>query len=68
MQCGGLRHVAWRSGLCFKHRGGRQKPCSVEGCGTLAKTKGLCGKHGGGRQKPCSVEGCGTLAQSKGLW
>ena len=41
------------------------KPCSVEGCGALARSRGLCKKHRGGM--PCSVEGCGTLAHSKGL-
>ena len=50
------------------HGGSKRKPCSVEGCGTLAVSRGLCVKHGGDTaRKPCLVEGCGTLARNRGL-
>jgi hypothetical protein len=45
-----------------------RKPCSVEGCSTLAQVRGLCMPHGGSSsRKPCSVEGCSTLSASRGL-
>ena len=42
-----------------------RKPCSVEGCSTLANLRGLCGKHGGYTR--CREEGCEKAAQSGGL-
>ena len=42
---------------CWKHGGGRNKPCSVAGCTTTSKRKGLCAKHGGGQAK-CVSGGC----------
>jgi hypothetical protein len=42
-----------------------RKPCSVEGCSTLAAVRGLCKKHGGYTR--CREEGCEKQAQSGGL-
>ena len=55
-----------RGGLCIAHGGvDSKKPCSVEGCTTLANRWGLCGKHGGSAR--CSEEGCDKLAKKGGL-
>ncbi len=45
--------------------GGKRKPCSVEGCTTLAHRWGLCSKHGGVAR--CSEEGCDKQAVKGGL-
>ena len=42
-----------------------RKPCSVEGCSTLAQKRGLCSKHGGYTR--CREEGCEKATQSGGL-
>ena len=42
-----------------------RKPCSVEGCSTLAHRRGLCSKHGGYTR--CREEGCEKVAVSGGL-
>ena len=53
--------------FCYKHGGGTNKECEVEGCATPMKSKGLCRKHGGGTSKECEVEGCKTPAHSRGF-
>ena len=42
-----------------------KKPCSVEGCCTLAHLRGLCSKHGG--YTSCDEEGCTEVAKAGGL-
>ncbi|OQR93528.1 hypothetical protein ACHHYP_02447 [Achlya hypogyna] len=39
-----------------------RKPCSVEGCHRVVRSRGFCKRHGGGKQ--CIVEGCTKEAQN----
>eukprot|EP00729_Bicosta_minor_P033071 gene33071-biopygen3929 len=50
---------------CYKHGGGKKKPCSVAGCTTNSVRKGLCGKHGGGPGR-CYAGNCTN--QIVGMW
>jgi hypothetical protein len=45
------------------HGGGNRKPCSVEGCSTLAQIRGLCSKH----CNTCREDGCIKAAKIGGL-
>eukprot|EP00729_Bicosta_minor_P032926 gene32926-biopygen23636 len=50
---------------CFKHGGGKKKPCSVAGCTTPSQRKGLCKKHGGGPGR-CYAGNCTNVIV--GMW
>eukprot|EP00729_Bicosta_minor_P015300 gene15300-biopygen14270 len=52
---------------CFKHSGGKKKPCSVAGCTTTARVKGLCQRHGAGPGQS-SAGNCTTVIVGMRLW